>query len=84
MLKLGYFLPQFKPTKENDRHWGKGFTEWTNVEKARPLFKGHKQPINPRDLGMYRLDNDKAFEEVINHTKRYLDGIIYTWGLYLY
>lgn len=78
MKKFAYYLPQFHEIPENNKWWGKGFTEWTNVKRAKPLFKGHVQPVHPMDDNYYDLTNPETLQWQAKIANSYgIDGMIF-------
>lgn len=71
MKIITFYLPQFHEIPENNKWWGKGFTEWVNVKKAKPLFNGHYQPRIPENKNYYNLLNKTTIEWQANIAKKY-------------
>lgn len=78
MKIFAFYLPQFHETEENNEWWGKGFTEWTHVNAAKPLYNKHLQPIKPLNNNYYNLMDKKTIEWQTSLMKKYgIDGLVY-------
>ena len=71
MKIIAFYLPQFHAIPENDDWWGKGFTEWTNVKAAKPLFQNHNQPRIPLNENYYNLLDDNTKKWQVDLANRY-------------
>lgn len=71
MKVIAFYLPQFHTTPENDKWWGKGFTEWKNMKSAKPLFNGHYQPRVPLNNNYYDLSNTETLKWQTKIAKKY-------------
>ncbi|WP_314318843.1 glycoside hydrolase family 99-like domain-containing protein [Paucilactobacillus nenjiangensis] len=68
---MAYYLPQFHETEDNNKWWGKGFTEWVNVKKAKPLFENHNQPRVPLNNNYYDLSKIESIKWQTELAKKY-------------
>jgi hypothetical protein len=78
MRWFALYLPQFHEIEENNNWWGKGFTEWTHVNGAKPLYPGHHQPIKPLNDNYYNLMDKETVQWQTDLMKQYgIDGLVY-------
>lgn len=78
---IANYLPQYHTVPENDKWWGKGFTDWSTVKKAKPLFENHDQPKKPLNDHYYSLDDA---DEIRNQAKLAKKYGVYGFGIYHY
>ena len=83
MKVLALYLPQYHAFKENDEWWGEGYTEWTAVRKARPLFREHVEPREPYD-GVYYDLSDQSGERLKIQAEQAKKYGIYGFVFYQY
>ncbi len=78
MKTIAMYLPQFHRVVENDKWWGEGYTEWTAVRSAKPLFEGHYQPHVPLGSEYYDLLDKKTMQWQADLMHKYsVDGMCF-------